>query len=455
LPILPIDTGRYGTAEMRRIFEEENRLEKMLKVEAALAWAHGEVGNIPKEDAAKIGEKASTKYVKLKRVKEIETEIRHDVMALVKALSGACGSSGAYVHLGATSSDILDTATALQLKEAVEVIEKRLSTLESVLLTRAEKHKESIMMGRTHGQHALPTTLGFKFAVWTREVARSIQRLRDCRDRLLVGKMSGAVGTQAGLGTKALNIQHLVMEKLGIEAADISTQIIQRDRYAEFTCILAITASTLDNIASEIRELQRPEISEVFESFGRKQVGSSTMPHKRNPMICERICGLAKILRSLVSAALENVPTWHERDLTQSSCERFVIPEECILIDYMLVLTARVLRGLEVDEERMIHNMELTQGRMMSEAVMLALAKKGMGRQKAHELVRELAIKSHKEQRPFKRVLEENSSIQKLLNKREIQEVINPRNYLGTALEQIERVVKKTENERRDRGLSD
>jgi adenylosuccinate lyase len=453
LPILPIDTGRYGTVEMKRIFEEKNRLEMMLKVEAALAYAHGEVGNIPKEDAAKIVEKASTKYVKLKRVKEIEDEIRHDVMALVKALAEVSGSSGAYVHLGATSSDILDTATALQLKEALELIEKRLNDLESVLLTRTEKHKENIMIGRTHGQHALPTTLGFKFAVWTREVARSSQRLIDCRERLLVGKLSGAVGTQAGLGSKALKIQHIVMKRLGIKAADISTQIVQRDRYAEFTCILAIAASTLDNIASEIRELQRPEIGEVFEPFGRKQVGSSTMPHKRNPMICERICGLAKILRSLVSAALENVPTWHERDLTQSSCERFVIPEECIIIDYMLVLMILVLKGLEVDEEKMIHNLELTQGRMMSEAVMLALAKKGMGRQKAHELVREIAIKSHAEQRPFKNILEKNYAIQKLISNKEIEEIMNPRNYLGTTLQQIEQIVKKTRSERINRGL--
>lgn len=455
MPILPIDTGRYGTAEMRRIFDEKNRLEQMLKVEASLAWAQSEVGNIPKEDSTKIEEKASTKYVKLNRVKEIEYEIRHDVMALVKALAEVCGSSGAYVHLGATSSDILDTATALQLKEAMVLIEKRLSALESVLLTRAEKFKESIMMGRTHGQHALPTTLGFKFAVWTREVARNIQRLRDIRERLLVGKMSGAVGTQAGLGPKALKIQHLVMKKLGIEASDISTQINQRDRYAEFTCIIAIAASTVDNMASEIRELQRPEIGEAFEPFGRKQVGSSTMPHKRNPIICERICGLAKILRSLVSAALENIPTWHERDLTQSSCERFVIPEECILIDYILVLITRVMEGLEVDEERMLHNMELTQGRMMSEAVMLSLGNRGMGRQKAHELVRELAIKSHTEQRPFKIALLENYVVQKLLNKKEIEEILNPRNYLGTTLQQIEQVVKKTRNERRDRGLSD
>jgi len=456
LPILPIDTGRYGSPEMRRIFDEENRLQKMLDVEAALAWAHSQVGNIPKKDAQKIVEKASTRYVKLERVKEIENEIRHDVMALVRALAEVCGASGEYVHFGATSSDILDTATALQLKEAVNLIEERLNELESVLLATAEKHKKSIMMGRSHGQHALPTTFGFKSAVWTREVSRHIQRLQDCRERLLAGKMSGAVGTQAGLGPKALEIQDLVMERLGISAADISTQIIQRDRYAELTCILAILASTLDNIASEIRELQRPEIAEAFEAFEqKKQVGSSTMPHKRNPMISERICGLAKIMRSLVLPALENVPTWHERDLTQSSCERFVIPEECILIDYMLILMIRVLKGLEVDETRMRKNMEITQGRMMSEAVMLALAKKGLGRQKAHELTRELAIKSHNEQRAFKEVLAENSTVKELLRPEEIKEVMDPRNYLGTAIQQIELVIEKTMQERKARGVPD
>ena len=456
MPILPIDTGRYGSPEMLKIFDEENRLQKMLDVEAALAWAHGQVGNIPKTDAQKIVDKASTKYVKLSRVKEIENEIRHDVMALVRALAEVCGSSGEYVHLGATSSDMLDTATALQLKEAVNLIEERLNELESVLLSRAEKHKMSIMMGRSHGQHALPTTFGFKAAVWTREVSRHVQRLRDCKERLLAGKMSGAVGTQAGLGPKALEIQELVMARLGISASDISTQIVQRDRYAELTCILAILASTLDNIASEIRELQRPEIAEAFEAFEqKKQVGSSTMPHKRNPMISERICGLAKILRSLVSPALENVPTWHERDLTQSSCERFVIPEECILIDYMLILMIKVLKGLEVDEARMRENMEITQGRMMSEAVMLALAKKGLGRQKAHELTRQLAIKSHNEQRPFKQVLAENSTAKKLLSPEEIEQVMDPRNYLGTAPRQIELVIETTKKERKARGLPD
>ena len=456
MPILPIDTGRYGSPEMRQIFDEENRLQKMLDVEAALAWAHSQVGNISKEDAQVIIENASTSIVKLEHVKEIENEIRHDVMALVRALAENCGKSGEYVHLGATSSDMLDTATALQLKEAISLIENRLNELESVLLSRAEKHKMSIMMGRSHGQHALPTTFGFKISVWIREIARHIQRLRACKERLLVGKMSGAVGTQAGLGSKGLKIQKLVMKKLEISAADISTQIIQRDRYAELTCILAILASSLDNMASEIRELQRPEIAEVFEAFEQKnQVGSSTMPHKRNPMISERICGLAKILRSLVLPALENIPTWHERDLTQSSCERFVIPEECILIDYMLILMIRVLKGLEVNEKRMRKNIDITQGRMMSEAVMLALAKNGLGRQKAHELTRKLAIKSHNTNRPFKEVLVENSTVKEFLSQLEIENALDPQNYLGTSPKQVELVIEKTRQERKTRGLLD
>lgn len=456
LPIetLPIDTGRYGTPEMLRIFEEETRLQKMLDVEAALAWAHAEMGDIPRKDAQKIIEVATTKHVKLSRVKEIESQIKHDVMSLVRALSEVAGASGAYVHLGATSSDINDTATALQLKEAAEVIEKRLNNFEKTLLEKTNRYKRTIMMGRTHGQHALPITLGFKFAVWTRENARHMQRLRQCRERLLVGKMSGAVGTQAGLGPNAFKIQELVMQKLGLNAADISTQIIQRDIHAEFISLLAIVASTLDKIATEIRELQRPEIGELAEPFEKaKQVGSSTMPHKQNPELCERICGLAKIIRSLVVPALEDVPTWHERDLTNTSSERFVIPEACILVDYMLYLMTSILVGLWVNEERMRKNIDLTQGRTMSEAVMIALVGKGVGRQEAHELLRKLTIKSQTEKKSFKKILREDKTVYAHLSEREIDEALNPRKYLGTAIEQVEFVIKKTKRERKSRGL--
>lgn len=455
MPILPIDTGRYGTQEMRRVFDEENRLQRMLDVEAALAWAHGQVGNIPRENTEKIVRTASVKQVKLSRVKEIEREIKHDVMALVRALAEACGPSGAYVHLGATSSDILDTAMALQLRDALDLIEKRLNDLGAVLVEKTEKYKETIMIGRTHGQHALPITLGFKFAVWMRENARHIKRLRECRERALVGKMSGAVGTQAGLGPHALRIQQLVMERLGVKPAQISTQIVQRDRYAELVCVLAIIASTLDKMAAEIRELQRPEIGEASEPFEReRQVGSSTMPHKRNPITCERVSGLAKIMRSLVGPALENVPTWHERDLTQSSAERFIIPEACILTDYMLVLITKVLKDLWVDEERMRRNLELTQGRTMSEAVMMALTRKGMDRQKAHELIRRLAIKSEVEKRSFKETLLKNDAVQRMLSKKEIDEALDPQNYLGTAIKQVDLAVQKTKQERKVRGLT-
>ena len=437
LPILPIDTGRYGTAEMRRVFEEEARVQRLLDVEAALALAHAEVGNIPRKDAEKIATMASTKYVKIARVKATEKEIKHDIASLVRVLSEVCGSSSAYVHLGATSYDIIDTANALQLKDALEIIGKKLDTLKSILQKKAAQYKETVMIGRTHGQHALPITLGFKFAVWGYEVSRHIKRLNDCRDRVLVGKMSGAVGTQAGLGEHAARIQELVMKRLGIRAAEISTQIVQRDRYAEYACILAIITSSLDNFAMEIRELQRPEIGELFESFEKeKQVGSSTMPHKRNPEICERICGLARIVRSLVIPALENVVTWHERDLTQSSSERFVFPESCILVDYMLLLMSNVVANLRVDEQRMLRNIDLTEGRTMSEAVMMTLTRKGVNRQEAHELLRKLSIKSEVERRNFKEVLLEDKFVNGKLNEKEIDEALNPENYLGTAVKQ-------------------
>ena len=439
MPILPIDTGRYGTAEMREVFDDEARLQKLLDVEAALAWAHAEVGNIPRKDAEKIGRMSSLRYVKLARVKAIEKEIKHDIAALVRALSDACGSSGAYVHLGATSYDIVDTANALQLKEALQIIEKKLLCLRHILQEKTEIYKATVMMGRTHGQHALPITLGFKFAVWTCEISRHIHRLRECRERVLVGKISGAVGTQAGLGEHASQIQELVMKRVGLRAAEISTQIVQRDRYAELICLLSLISSSLENFATEIRELQRPEIGELFESFEvEKQIGSSTMPHKRNPEICERICGLARIVRSLSVPALENVVTWHERDLTQSSAERFIFPEACILVDYLLELMINIVANLRVDENRMIQNISLTQGRAMSEAVMMALVKKGVNRQEAHELLRKLTIKSEVEKRSFKEVLIENKIVSSKLSEKEIDDALDPKNYLGTAVKQAE-----------------
>ncbi len=439
MPILPIDTGRYGTPEMLKVFQEETRVQKLLDVEAALALAHARVGDIPQKDAEKIVAMASVQYVKVDRVKAIEKEIKHDLASLVRALSEQCGSSGAYVHLGATSYDIVDTANALQLKDALDIIEKRLSAFKGVLQEKALRYKETVMMGRTHGQHALPITLGFKFAVWGYEVNRHLQRLSECRPRVTAGKMSGAVGTQAGLGEHAKQIQALVMKRLGIDAAEISTQIVQRDRYAELICDLAMLATSLENFATEIRELQRPEIGELFESFeAEKQVGSSTMPHKRNPETCERVCGLARIVRSLTVPALEDMVTWHERDLTQSSVERFVLPEACILTDYLLYLMNEIIVNLRVDEQRMLQNIGLTQGRTMSESVMMALTRKGVDRQEAHEMLRKLTIESELKKQPFKETLLKDKFVSCKLSEKEIDEALNPKSYLGTAVKQAE-----------------
>jgi len=440
LPILPIDTGRYGTPEMMKVFEEEARVQKLLDVEAALASAHAKVGNIPKKDAEKIAAMANTKFVKVERIKAIEKEIKHDIASMVRALSEVCGPSGAYVHLGATSYDIVDTANALQLKDAVAIVEKKLEEFKRVLQKQAAAHKETVMIGRTHGQHALPITLGFKFAVWGYEIERHLQRLNECKKRVLVGKISGAVGTQAGLGEHAEQIQELVMKNLGLCPAEISTQIVQRDRYAELVCDYALVASSLENFATEIRELQRPEIGEVFESFeASKQVGSSTMPHKQNPETCERVCGLARIVRSLSTPALEDMITWHERDLTQSSAERFIFPESNILLDYILSLMCNVVLNLRVDKERMLHNLTLTQGRAMSEAVMMALTKKGVDRQEAHELLRKLTIQSAAEKKEFKKTLLDDKFISSKMSEQEIDKALDPKNYLGTAVTQAEK----------------
>lgn len=452
MPILPIDSRRYLTAEMGKIFEEEKRLQYMLDVEATLAWALAEVGLIPKRAASQIAKKASISHVRLERVKELESQLGHDIMAMVEALAEVCGEAGKYVHYGATSYDIVDTAMGLQLKEALNILEARLSELEEVLIRLVKKYKRTLMVGRTHGQHALPITLGLKFAVWLREISRHLQRLHQCRDRIVIGKLTGAVGTQAGFGPEGLKVQRLVMEKLGLKPVEVSTQIVQRDRHAELVCLLAVIASTLDKFATEIRELQRTEIGELAEPFqlGR-QVGSSTMPHKVNPVRCERICALAKIVRSLTIPALENVVSWQERDLSNSAAERFLIPEALILTDYMVDLMAKVLRGLRVDEQRMRENLELTRGRVMSEAVMLALTRKGMGRQEAHKLLRELTVRSLLKNEDFRQVLLKSEAVRQYLSVKEIEEALKPENYLGTTLQQIDEVLKQTLKERENR----
>ncbi len=443
MPIHPIEF-RYGSPEMKSIFQEEERLQKLLDVEAALARAHAKVGNISGKDAGIISKKASIKFVKLDRVKEIEKETKHDIMAVVRSLSEECGSSGKYVHLGATSYDIVDTANALQFKEALAIIEKDLGDLKKILLHLAKKHIKTVAVGRTHGQHAIPITYGLRFSIWAMEVGRHIERVNEAKKRVLVGKMSGAVGTQASFGKKGIRIQKFVMKDLGIAPAEVSSQIVQRDRYAELISLLALIAATLDKIGKEIRNLSRTEISEVSEKFEeKKQVGSSTMPHKRNPINTENICGLSRVIKSNVFVALENVSLEHERDLTNSSSERVIISESFVLLDEILKRTKRVIKSLVLHPENIAKNLEMTGGLQMAEAVMMGLAKKGMGRQEAHELLRKLSIKAFKSKRPLKEVLNKSTEVRAYLTESEIERLMEPANYIGTAVEQVKNVLAK------------
>jgi adenylosuccinate lyase len=390
----------------------------------------------------------------LERILEIEKTTDHEVMALVDALAEVSGIGGAYVHLGATSADILDTALALQMKDGLALISQKMDRLEEVILDLAKRYRDTLIIGRTHAQHALPMTLGLKFAVWLREIGRHIERLNECKQRVLVGKMSGAIGTMAGFGKNAIQIQNLVMEKLGLNAPEVTSQIVQRDRYAELVCLFAVVASSLDKFATEIRNLQRPEIDELSEPFQTgKQVGSSAMPQKRNPWRSESVSSIAKIERSLVAPALEGIVTWHERDLSQSASERFVIPESFILMDHILGSITRILSGLRVNEDKMLSNLMKWKDPMMTESVMIALVNKGMPRQEAHRLLQQLVFSSQQTGESFGTVLLKNDAVSKLLSPSEIESCLDPKSYLGMSGNLVDLAVSKTKGERLARGL--
>jgi adenylosuccinate lyase len=442
MPVCPIDTGRYGSKEMRSLFEEDSRLQRLMDVEVALAETLAELGEIPADAAREIRVKATTKIVTPEKVKEKEKKTHHDIMAMVDVLAEECGECGEYVHWGATSYDIVDTSWALIMRDAVAILEKRLAALRDMLCDLAINYKGLILVGRTHGQHALPITFGFKMAVYAAESGRNLKRLKELKTRLLVGKMSGAVGTMASQGAKAFEIEVRVMEKLGIKPAEITTQVICRDRLAEFVCWAAVTASSLDRISTEIRNLQRTEIMEVAEGFeAGSQVGSSTMPHKQNPIDSEKVSGLAKIMRGMVIPALENIPLWHERDLTDSSSERFEVPLTFIITDEMLVTLTKVLKNLRVFPENMRRNLDITKGAILSEAVMMALARKGLGRQRAHEVMRSISIKSFEDRVSLRDALYGDKVIAEYLTRNEINEITSPREYLGMASALIDRAV--------------
>ncbi len=445
MSVHPIE-NRYFRPVMKKIFTEEAVLQKWLDVESALAFAHAEVGNIPRNASAEIMKKATTEYVKLATVKELEAETRHDVMAMVNALVKVCAhGAGAYIHLGATSSDIKDTACALQFQEAIDLLQRDLEDLGKVLLNRAQEHKETVCVGRTHGQHAVPTTYGMKFAVWLDEIGRHLERLEECRKRVLVGKMSGAVGTMASFGKYGIQMQGITLKRLGLGTADVTNQVVQRDRHAELATLQALIAATIDKIAKEIRNLQRTEIAELFVSFEKEQVGSSTMPQKRNPIQSEQLSSISRVIKSNVFVALENVSLEHERDLTNSAAERIFIPENFILLDYALVKLKELLENLSLNHVMIKKNLQLTNGQIMAEKVMLELVKKGIGRQEAHRIVQEAAMKSFTEQKSLQETLLQHEALQEHFLAQEVEKWLEPHSYLGLAIQIVNRIVKKYE----------
>jgi adenylosuccinate lyase len=449
MAIHPIEF-RYGSPEMKSIFTEEARLQRLLDVEAALARAHAEVGNIPRKSARTITSKAKTRYVKVERVKEIEAEIHHDLMAVVKALTEQCGEAGKYIHLGATSYDIIDTANALQFKDGLEIVRRDLFDIEGILLDLAEEHKRTVAVGRTHGQHAVPITYGLKFALWATEVRRHIERIDEAKKRILLGKMTGAVGTQASFGKTGPRIQRLVMKDLGLKPAPLSSQVVPRDVYAELVSILTLIAATFDKIGKEFRNLMRTEIMEISEPFKeKKQVGSSTMPHKRNPINAENICGLARVVKSNIFIALENVSLEHERDLTNSSAERALIPETFILTDEILKRAKKILGGIVLYPENIRRNLEMTGGMEMAESVMMALTRKGMGRQEAHELLRRASVKAFNKGVALGEVLKGDKKVTALLTEKEIDRALDPAAYIGTAVRQVNGVLRSLKARRK------
>jgi len=445
-PVCPLDY-RYGRKELKEIFSETKRLQYFLDVEAALARAHAKVGNIPKSAAEEITKKATIKFVKVERVKQIEAETKHDIMAVTRALAEQCKEgAGKYVHLGATSYDIVDTANSLQFVESTEQIKNSLRELRKTLVSLAKKHKKTVMVGRTHGQHTIPITFGLKMAAYAMEIDRHMERLFECKTRLFVGKLSGAVGTGAALGKNALKLQEEMLKELKLGVEDVSTQIVCRDRYNELIAVVCNISTSMEKFATEIRNLQRDEIGEVAEAFeAKKQVGSSTMPHKRNPITCEQICGLARLIRGFITPTYENSIQWHERDLCNSASERFIIPHSLILTDWIIYQMNIVFKNLKIYPEKMKKNLEISKDLPMSESLMTTLISKGLGRGEAHELMRKVSLKAVEQNKSLKEVFTEENKKIKLLTEKEIENSLKAENYLGATVEIIEKVIKKLE----------
>ncbi|MBI4537163.1 MAG: adenylosuccinate lyase [candidate division NC10 bacterium] len=405
---------RYSRHEMGAIWEPANRFALWLRIELMVCEAWAEQGQIPADALAQIKAKAS---FDVDRIDAIEREVKHDVIAFLTAVAERVGPAARYMHLGLTSSDILDTCLALQLVQAADLLLADLAAVEAVLADLARRHKDTVMMGRTHGVHAEPTTFGLKLAMWLEEVRRGRARLQRARAVVGFGKLSGAVGTFANVPPV---IEEFVCARLGLTPEPVSTQIIQRDRHAEYLAALAIVGSSLDKFATEIRHLQRTEVREAEEPFSQGQKGSSAMPHKRNPVACEQISGLARLLRANVQAGLENIALWHERDISHSSAERVILPDSTILLDYLMVRFREILEGMRVYPDRMLANLKASRGVIFSQQVLLALAKAGAAREAAYRLVQRNAMQAWETDVEFQALLLSDAEVRHYLGPAEI-----------------------------------
>ena len=414
---------RYSRPRMKKIWSDKNKFDQWLKVEIAVCEAWAELGEIPQKEIVKI-RKASCK---LKRIAEFLKVTHHDMTAFLNSVAESLGTESRFIHLGLTSSDVMDTALGLQLTQAADILAKDVAELISVLESKAIEHEYTIMMGRTHGVHAEPTTFGLKIALWTEEMKRNAQRLAGARKNISVGKISGAVGTYA---TVPPQVEKIACAKLELAPAPISSQIVQRDRHAQFLTTLAIIASSLEKFATEIRSLQRTEVLEVEEPFEEGQTGSSAMPHKRNPELCERICGLARLIRGHALTSLENIALWHERDISHSSTERIILPDSCLAVDYMLSIFTLIMKGLKVYPENMRRNIELTQGLIFSQRVLLALINKGLIREEAYKMVQDNAMEAWRGKKSFLALLLMDKRITNYLTEGELKSLFDYSYYL-------------------------
>ena len=414
---------RYSRPQMKRVWSDENKFNKWLEVEIAACDAWSEIGVVPREAIPKI----KMAKCNFRRMDEILKETRHDMTAFLGSVAESLGDESRFIHLGLTSSDVMDTALSLQLVEATDLLIADVKELTTVLSQKAMEHRYTPMIGRTHGIHAEPITFGLKLAVWVEEMRRNLQRLGEAKKVIAVGKISGAVGTYA---TVPPEVEQRACHKLGLLPAPVSNQILQRDRHAQFVTTLAIITSSLEKFAVEIRGLQRTEVGEVGEPFGTGQTGSSAMPHKCNPELCERISGLARLIRGYALTSMENIALWHERDISHSSTERITLPDSCLLVDYCLSLFASIIRGMQVFPQRMKKNIELTKGLVFSQRAMLALIDKGLSRQKAYEIVQRNAMKSWEENKDFRKLLKVDPEVAEILPEPELDSLFDYQYYL-------------------------